>query len=66
MQRTGPVFCNGKISLPLTHADKFTLKGALMLAVWEAPLARLTMDIDMLGQIDNSMEVIVDMIKKHL
>jgi hypothetical protein len=49
-----------------THADKFILKGALMLAVWEAPLARPTMDIDMLGQIDNSMEVIVDMIKKHL
>ena len=49
-----------------THADKFILKGALMLAVWEAPFARPTMDIDMLGQIDNSMEVIVDMIKKHL
>jgi hypothetical protein len=46
-----------------THADKFILKGALMLAVWEAPLARPTMDIDLLGKIDNRMEVIVDMIR---
>ena len=45
------------------YADKFILKGALMLAVWEAPLARPTMDIDMLGQIDNSMEVIIDIIR---
>lgn len=46
-----------------SYADKFILKGALMLPVWKAPLARPTMDIDMLGQIDNSIEVIVDVIK---
>jgi hypothetical protein len=45
------------------YAEKFILKGALMLAVWEAPLARSTKDIDMLGQIDNSMEIIVDVIR---
>jgi hypothetical protein len=45
------------------YADKFILKGALMLAVWEAPFARPTMDIDMLGMIDNRMDVIVDMIR---
>ena len=44
-----------------TYADKFILKGALMFAVWEAPLERPTMDIDMLGQVDNSIEGIVDM-----
>ena len=44
-------------------ADKFVLKGALMLPVWKAPLARPTMDIDVLGQIDNSIEVIVDAIR---
>lgn len=44
-------------------ADKLVLKGALMLLVWKAPLARPTMDIDVLGQIDNSLEVIVEMIK---
>lgn len=32
------------------HADKFILKGALMLRVWQAPLFRPTMDIDMLGR----------------
>jgi hypothetical protein len=47
-----------------TYADKFILKGALMLAVWEAPLARPTIDIDMLGQIENRMEAIVNMIRK--
>ena len=45
------------------YAEKFILKGALMLAVWEAPLARSTKDIDMLGQIENSMEIIVDVIR---
>ena len=28
----------------LEHADKFILKGALMLAAWKAPLLRNTMD----------------------
>lgn len=46
-----------------SYADKFVLKGALMLPVWKAPLARPTMDIDMLGQIDNNIEVIVDVIR---
>ena len=41
------------------YADKFVLKGALMLTVWEAPLTRPTMDIDLLGRIDNSIENII-------
>jgi hypothetical protein len=41
------------------YADNFVLKGALMLTVWEAPLTRPTMDIDLLGRIDNSIETIV-------
>lgn len=40
------------------YVDNFVLKGALMLTVWEAPLSRPTMDIDLLGQIDNSVEAI--------
>ena len=32
------------------HADKFILKGALMLRVWQAPIVRPTMDIDMLAR----------------
>ncbi|MGM0382843.1 MAG: nucleotidyl transferase AbiEii/AbiGii toxin family protein [Thermodesulfobacteriota bacterium] len=42
------------------YADNFILKGALMLAVWEAPLSRATMDIDLLGRIDNNVEGIID------
>lgn len=41
------------------YVDNFVLKGALMLSVWEAPLSRPTMDIDLLGRIDNSVEAIV-------
>lgn len=38
------------------HADKFVLKGALMLRVWDAPAARPTRDIDLLGRMDNAPE----------
>jgi hypothetical protein len=41
------------------YAGNFILKGALMLTVWEAPLTRPTMDIDLLGRIDNSIETMV-------
>ena len=41
------------------YAVNFVLKGALMLTVWEAPISRPTMDIDLLGRIDNSIEAIV-------
>ena len=40
------------------HADKFILKGALMFAAWYGLASRPTMDIDLLGKIDNSLEVI--------
>ncbi len=35
------------------HADRFILKGALLLRVWQAPAARPTMDIDLLGRTSN-------------
>ncbi len=35
------------------HADRFILKGALMLRVWRSPELRPTMDIDMLGRTSN-------------
>ncbi len=35
------------------HADRFILKGAMMLRVWQAPELRPTMDIDMLGITSN-------------
>ncbi len=33
-----------------SYANQFVLKGAQMLQAWKAPLARPTMDIDMLGR----------------
>jgi hypothetical protein len=46
------------------YADNFVLKGALMLTVWEAPLTRPTMDIDLLGRIYNSIETIVEVTRE--
>ena len=40
------------------HADRFVLKGALMLSVWGGAASRPTKDIDLLGRIDNSLESI--------
>jgi len=39
-----------------THADRFVLKGALMLRVWQSPQFRPTMDIDMLGKTSNEID----------
>lgn len=41
------------------HAQKLILKGALMLTVWEAPISRPTMDIDLLGRTDNSIDAMI-------
>jgi len=38
------------------HSSNFVLKGALMLHVWDAPLARATKDVDFLGRMNNSLE----------
>ncbi len=46
------------------HADKFILKGALMLWAWQSPMNRATMDIDMLArQTSNKIEQIVVQVK---
>ena len=45
------------------YADRFILKGALMLTVWEAPLSRPTMDIDLLGKIDNNIKAVISVTK---
>jgi predicted nucleotidyltransferase component of viral defense system len=46
------------------HADKFILKGALMLVVWNASQFRSTLDIDLLGKTNNDVDSIVDKIKE--
>jgi hypothetical protein len=48
------------------HADRFVLKGALMLRVWDLPLARPTMDIDMLGRTPKSVDDLVEIIRQCL
>ena len=44
------------------HAKKFILKGALMFRVWNAPVIRPTMDIDMLGKTSNTEDEIISQI----
>lgn len=45
------------------YSDNLVLKGALMLTVWEAPLSRPTMDIDLLGHIDNNIKTIIAVVE---
>ena len=45
------------------HADRFILKGALMFSAWTGSMSRPTMDIDLLGNIENSIDLIVAVIK---
>jgi len=49
-----------------SFAYRFILKGALLLRVWQAPLARPTMDIDMLGRAANAPEKITTIIHQVL
>ncbi|MCD4656524.1 MAG: nucleotidyl transferase AbiEii/AbiGii toxin family protein [Planctomycetes bacterium] len=48
------------------HADKFILKGALMLRAWRSPEFRPTMDIDLLGITSNEEGSIVSQIREIL
>ena len=45
------------------HADQFILKGALMFSAWCGPASRPTMDIDLLGKIDNRIDTITTVMK---
>lgn len=45
-------------------AERFILKGALTFTAWEAPVSRPTKDIDLLGKIDNSIDVITAAMKE--
>ncbi len=46
------------------HADKFTLKGALMFTAWGGPPSRPTKDIDLLARTDNAVESIVALMRE--
>lgn len=46
------------------YKDKFILKGALALLAWNAPTVRPTKDIDLLGEFDNDVKVITQVISE--
>jgi hypothetical protein len=46
------------------HVESFTLKGALLLTAWQAPISRPTMDIDLLGRTDNAVDAIVTLMRE--
>ena len=45
------------------YRDRFVLKGALMLRVWNAPMTRPTRDIDFLGYTENSIDSLENIIR---
>lgn len=45
------------------YGDRFVLKGALLLRVWETPFVRPTMDIDMLDRTNNAPEALVAIVR---
>jgi len=48
------------------HADRFILKGAMMLKTWGSPEIRPTMDIDMLGRTSNEEAALAEQIRDIL
>jgi len=48
------------------HANRFILKGALMLRIWQAPEIRPTMDIDLLGRTNNDISQLVSIVEDIL
>lgn len=45
------------------HRDRFLLKGALMLRVWDAPESRPTRDIDLLGYVHNDIATLETIVR---
>ena len=45
------------------HTEKLLLKGALLLRVWRIPMARPTMDIDMLGRTAGTPEILTSILR---
>ena len=46
-----------------SHADRFILKGALLLTAWRAPASRPTMDIDLAGRTNNQLDHIQEVVR---
>lgn len=48
------------------HADRFVLKGALMLQFWGGPVSRATKDIDLLGRATGTVEELAEVVRSCL
>ena len=46
------------------HGQSFVLKGALMMRVWDAPFARPTKDIDLLGHVPDELDQLENTFKE--
>ena len=46
------------------HAERFVLKGALLLRAWRAPAARPTLDIDLLGRMPNEVDAVANVMRE--
>ena len=46
------------------HRERLILKGALVLAAWDAPITRPTRDIDLLGRMENRPESVTEAIRE--
>lgn len=46
------------------HEPKFVLKGALMMRVWDAPYARPTKDVDLLGEVTSDVDALVQIFEE--
>lgn len=46
------------------HAEKFVLKGGLMLTAWRAPSSRPTKDIDFLAKMPNDVDSVVQVVRE--
>ena len=46
------------------YRQVFVLKGAQMLRVWNAPAVRPTMDIDLLGKVENNLENLEEIVRE--
>ncbi len=47
-----------------SHADRFILKGGLLLSTWDLPVQRPTKDIDLLVGATNDLDGVCDMIRE--
>ncbi len=46
-----------------SHGSRFTLKGALMLRVWNPATYRTTRDIDLLGRLSNAVDAVAEVVR---